>query len=127
MATREQIEAKYVDQLNALSDQIDTHKKAIANLQAKKDAIDERKSRELDRAEDTNESLQGEDASAAVNTGSLGVATATTNDGATIDAPFGSSYIYAPKMGMVSRKGDVKSKKKKKKSKNFYKSYFEME
>jgi len=55
----------------------------------------------------------GEEAQGAVTTGNLGVSTMSTGEGDKVPAAFGSSHIFAPKVGsMLTRKGDIKSKKK---------------
>jgi hypothetical protein len=54
--------------------------------------------------------LQVEDVGG-INTGNMGSATTATGE----KAPYGSSAIYASKMGMVSRAGSIKKNKKKKK------------
>lgn len=61
-----------------------------------------------------------EDAQAGITTGSIGSPTMATGE----PARFGSSAIYAPKVGaMISRKGDIKPKRKRK-IKEFTEYYF---
>lgn len=67
-------------------------------------------------------------AGASISTTNIGSSTISTSDGGTEKAPFGNSSIYAPKVGnMMSRKGDIKSKKKKKKVREFVEFYNENE
>lgn len=75
------------------------------------------------------ESNVEEEAQGAVTTGSIGSPTMSLGDGGTSNAVYGSSHIYAPKVGpMMSRKGDIKCKcKKNKKKKNFSQHYFDSE
>jgi len=69
---------------------------------------------------------------AGVSTGSIGSPTMSTNDGGTAPAVWGSSHIYADKIGdgkVASRKGPVgkgKKKKKKKVRNEFVEHYFEV-
>jgi hypothetical protein len=67
-----------------------------------------------------------EETQASVTTGSIGSSTMATSDGGTALAVYGSSHIYAPKIGEIaSRKGDMKKKKKRKKlNKEFVEHYF---
>jgi len=70
------------------------------------------------------ESTQYEDAQGGITTGSIGSPTMATGE----PARFGSSAIFAPKVGsMLSRKGDIPSKKRKKKVREFTEYYFNKE
>lgn len=106
----------------------------INGLNKLKQKIDVTKLKDLDAVEQifssTDLSKIGpkieEDGEGAISTGNIGSPTITTDTGETKVAPFGSSAYYAPKvLPMVSRKGDIKTTKKKKKIREFLEFYNE--
>jgi len=73
------------------------------------------------RKDPVREQIENEDAQGAITMGNVGSPTMATGE----PAKGGSSALYYPKVGpMMSRRGDIKSKKKKKKIREFNEFYF---
>ena len=122
------------DQIDDLKDQIrsSTDIDLKKGLQSRLKAL-EIKMKSFRRGDPVKEEIQVDEESAGtVSTTSIGSPTMSTSDGGTEPAIYGSSHIFADKVGpMVSRKGDVgpqcKKKKRKKTQKEFVEFYFDEE
>lgn len=99
-------------------------KLVAAQLSVKKDSLSDEDIKKIAGVESIQFSQPTlEDAQGGITTGSIGSPTMATGE----PARFGSSAIYAPKVGaMLSRKGDIKLKKKKK-VREFTEYYFSEE
>lgn len=111
MATREEINVKYANQLSKFDDQITNLESQIVRVREQRARVVEQKNKELENVKDE----VTEDAQAAITTGTVGDA-----------ATAGGEANYAPSMGVVSRVGYMAPKKQKsKKKKKTYKEYIE--